>query len=107
MKKLVHRARLKPLLPDEQAKLEREVADLARLTTEELRSRSRPLTDQERAQWIRTRRGRPRKAPGTKAARVLFTIDPELLKQADEYARRHGLTRAQLLAAGLRAAMSA
>ena len=30
----------------------------------------------------------PRKPPGDKAARVLFTINPELLKQADRYARR-------------------
>lgn len=101
------RVRLKPLPARELARLEREVAELATLSTRELRKRARPLTARERAQWERARRGRPRKAPGTKAARVLFTIDPELLKQADQYARQHGLTSAQLIATGLRKAMSA
>jgi hypothetical protein len=101
------RVRLKPLPARQQARLERDVAELATLSTEELRKRARPLTAAERAEWERARRGRPRKVPGTKAARVLFTIDPELLKRADEYARRHGLTRAQLLATGLQKAISA
>lgn len=101
------RVRLKPLPAGDQARLEREVAGLATLSTAELRKRARPLTTTERAQWERAKRGRPRKAPGAKAARVLFTIDPELLKRADAYARRHGLTRAQLIATGLRKAISA
>jgi hypothetical protein len=103
----IRRVRLKPLPSPEQARLEREVAEFAKLSTEELRKRARSLTARGHAQWERARRGRPRKAPGSKAARVLFTIDPELLKQADQYARRHGLTRAELIATGLRKAMSA
>lgn len=99
--------RLKPLSVGEQARLEQDVAELATLSTGELRKRARQLTAAERAEWERARRGRPKKAPGAKAARVLFTIDPELLKRADAYARRHGLTRAQLIATGLRKAISA
>ena len=87
--------------------LDREVQDLGKLSLRELEARARPLTPGERDQWLLARRGRPRKALGTKAARVLFTIDPGLLKQADRYARVHGLTRAQLIASGLRTVMSA
>jgi len=59
------------------------------------------------AQWSRVRRVRPGKPPGAKAARVLFTINPELLKQADPHARAHSLTRAQLIANGLQRILSA
>lgn len=101
------RVRLKPLPAREQARLDRDVAELATLSTGELRKRARPLTAAQRVEWERARRGRPRKAPGAKAARVLFTIDPDLLKRVDQYARLHGMTRAQLIATGLRKAISA
>jgi hypothetical protein len=107
MRTKIHRVKAKPLSPAEAARLDREVAELAKLSTEELRARARPMTAAEAAQWERMRRGRPRKPPARKAKRVLFTIDPEVLKQADRYARSHGLTRAQLIANGLRRVMSA
>jgi hypothetical protein len=107
MKTGIQRVAAKPLTPAEEAKLDREVRELAKLSTESLLARARPLTSAETAQWERARRGRPRKPPGGKAARVLFTIEPQLLEQVDRYAQAHGLTRAQLIANGLRKVMSA
>lgn len=64
---------------------------------------TRPLNAEERALWNRMKRasGRPRKAAGEKAARVLVTVAPDLLKEADAYAKKEGITRSQLVAQGL------
>jgi hypothetical protein len=43
------------------------------------------------------RRGRPAKAAGEKAARVLITMTPRLLAAADAAADKHGLSRAGLI----------
>jgi len=43
------------------------------------------------------KRGRPLKAPGDKAARVLITMTPQLLAAADVAAGKRGLTRAGLI----------
>jgi Ribbon-helix-helix protein, copG family len=43
------------------------------------------------------RRGRPRKPASEKAARVLITMEPELLAAADAAADKRGLTRAGLI----------
>ena len=51
------------------------------------------------------RRGRPRLGSG--AARVLFTIDPELLQRLDAFARDHGMKRSNLIAASVEAYMAA
>jgi hypothetical protein len=45
--------------------------------------------------------GRPRVGRG--AARITTTVERSLLERADQYARSHGLTRAQLIAKGLAA----
>jgi hypothetical protein len=107
MKTNIQRVTAKPLTPAQESRLDREVRALATLSTEVLQDRARPLTPTENAQWERARRGRPKKPIGRKAARVLFTIEPELLEKADRYAREHGLTRAQLIANGLRTVLSA
>ncbi|MBI4586367.1 MAG: hypothetical protein HY717_20350 [Planctomycetes bacterium] len=71
--------------------------------------RFRPMTARERRQWERAKRGRgrPSKAPGQKAVRVLLTIQPTLLAEADAFARRHGLSRSDLFARGLRIVFAA
>lgn len=107
MKSSIQRVKAKPPTAAQKARLEHEVAELAKLSPRELRAQARPMTAAQKAQWSRARRGRPRKPPGAKAARVLFTINPKLLEQADQYARAHGLTRAQLIANGLQRIMSA
>jgi hypothetical protein len=81
--------------------------ELARLTTEELLTRSRPLTAKERREWATKVRGRPAKPERERAVRVLFTIDPTLLRQVDAYARANDLSRAELIATGLRHVLKA
>ena len=64
----------------------------------------RPLTADQRRQWDRIkRRGRPKTGLGAKPVSV--TIEADLLRRADEYAARHGLTRAALIARGLEAVL--
>ncbi len=78
-------------------------------------SETRPLTPAERRSWERTqaglkathaaRRGRPVVGKGAKGVQV--TIEGGLLADADAFAAAHGLKRAQLVAIGLRLAMTA
>ena len=67
------------------------------------------MTTRERLRWERAKRGRgrPSRAPGQKAVRVLLTIQPPLLAEADAFARRHGLSRSELFARGLRIVFAA
>jgi len=62
----------------------------------------RPLTPEQRAQWKAAKRGRPRKPPGAKSVPTLITVEPKLLRQADAYAKKAGLSRSQLFAEALR-----
>lgn len=70
--------------------------------------KTRKLTVAEQGLWERAKRGpgRPRKSAADKAARVLVTIAPTLLARADGYARREGISRAQLFARGLTAVLA-
>jgi hypothetical protein len=76
---------------------------------------TRALTPREQAEWDRfagtakaargeRRRGRP--VVGQGAKRVQVSVEGGLLKRADAYAARHGLTRAQLVARGLKLALA-
>jgi hypothetical protein len=67
----------------------------------------RALTPKERAAHRRlvAKRGRP--IVGAGAERITTTIERSLLKAADEFAKRQGVSRAQLIADGLRLAMKA
>ena len=58
----------------------------------------RPLSAEQRKRWDAAKRGRPRKAPGTKAVPTLITVEPRLLKKVDAYARKMGMSRSQLFA---------
>lgn len=58
----------------------------------------RPLCPAMRRRWQAAKRGRPRKAPGTKAMPTLITVEPDLLKRIDIEARKAGLSRSQFLA---------
>jgi hypothetical protein len=68
---------------------------------------TRPMTAAQRRDWERSRHGpgRPRKAAGEKAARVLVTLKPQLLAEADAYAAEEGISRAELFARGLKAVL--
>jgi hypothetical protein len=62
----------------------------------------RPLTPEQRRQWESAKRGRPRKPAGTKAVPTLITVEPRLLRQADAYAKKAGMSRSQLFADAVR-----
>lgn len=61
----------------------------------------------ERAKWERAtaKRGRPRQGSG--ATVISVSVERSLLQRADLTARRLGITRSDLIARGLRAALAA
>ena len=82
-------------------------AEVARFEKEDLK-RGRPLPPAMRQQWNRAkRRGRPTKPVEQHAARVLVTLPPDLLREADAYAHKRGMTRAALVAECLRKVIAA
>jgi hypothetical protein len=90
-------------LPDEEK--ERIFQELEAMTTEEMLARSRPLNARERRQWAkfkaRSKMGRPKVGSGART--ISLTVELGLLKKADAYAKRHGISRAKLVAQGLQA----
>lgn len=80
--------------------LDAEVAEYDRPFVAE--RRSRPLSANERAQYQHAlNRGRAKNVRRPKRAQI--SIDGTLLKRADAYAKRHGMTRSELIARGLEA----
>ena len=63
---------------------------------------TRPLNKRERQRWEAVKRGRPKKAAGTKAVPTLITVDPKLLKRIDAFAKKNGISRSQLFAEAAR-----
>jgi hypothetical protein len=74
-------------------------------SAEESIARSRPLNAKERTRWrvFKAKMGRPKIGKGAKT--ISLTVEKDLLKQADAYAKRHGISRAKLVAQGLRAVL--
>jgi hypothetical protein len=72
---------------------------------------SRPLNRRQRAVWkdiqraIKTKMGRPKIGKGVKV--ISLSMERDLLKRADAYAKQHGLKRAQLVAESLRKLLAA
>ena len=90
-------------LPD--AEKERIYQEIEAESPEQRLARSRPLNASERRQWRRfkakTKIGRPKVGRGAKT--ISLTVEKGLLSRADAYAKRHGLTRAKLVAHALSA----
>jgi hypothetical protein len=88
-------------LPDSQK--ERIARQIEAQTPQQRLARSRPLNARERRQWRRfkSKMGRPKVGKGART--ISLTVERDLLKQADAYARQHGLSRAKLVARGLQA----
>jgi len=65
----------------------------------------RPLNARERKLWERAKRkmGRPVVGEGSKV--ISLSVERELLNRADELAKRKGVSRAALVAAGLHAVL--
>jgi hypothetical protein len=79
-------------------------------------SESEPMTARERQELARQFAKRDRKGPGKGrgrpkvgrgAARVSVSIEGGMLKALDEYARRHGLSRSEVLVRGASQLMKA
>jgi len=71
-------------------------------TPQQRMAQSRQLNAKERSQWRRfKKKGRPKVGRGAKT--ISLTVEKELLKRADAYARRLGISRAKLVARGLQA----
>ena len=86
-----------------EAELDRLGAEAEKVTLES----TRPLPADARRALARAARkgGRPRVGAG--AARINVTVERRLLKMADAYARKHGLSRAAVIADGLRRIVAA
>jgi hypothetical protein len=92
--------RRKPVSELTVAELEAMTADLDR---EFVADGFGELTPQQKERWTRAkrRRGRPRQGAGAKPISV--TIEKELLRQVDSFAKRRRVGRSQLIARGLQA----
>ena len=66
-----------------------------------------PLTARDKARWAGAKRGPGRPRQGKGAQVISVSIERDLLKECDRLARRRKFTRAQLIARGLRAVLSA
>ena len=95
---------MKRINPDKMSK-----AELGRLGAEAEKvtfANTRPLTSRSRVALARAaNKGRPRVGAGAK--RINITVEQTLLRKADAYARWHGLTRAAVVAKGLRKIVAA
>jgi hypothetical protein len=68
--------------------------------------KGRPLNRRERQRHAKARkRGRPQIGEGAEKIRV--SIERGLLVKSDAYARKHGMSRSELIAKGLKAIMAA
>ena len=72
------------------------VQEIESETPQQRLTRSRPLNAREKRQWRRfkAKMGRPKVGKGAKT--ISRTVEKELLKLADAYAKRHGISRARL-----------
>lgn len=64
-------------------------------------SQMRPLTPAERRQWEKARRGRGRPKIGKGTQVVSITVEKDLLKWVDAYAKKIGFSRARLFGSAL------
>jgi hypothetical protein len=96
---------MKRINPDKMSKaeLDRLGAEAERVTYQS----TRPLTVESRRALARAANmgGRPRIGAGAK--RINITVEKKLLSKADAYARRHGLSRAAVVAEGLKRIVAA
>jgi hypothetical protein len=67
---------------------------------------TRPLSAKGKLLWQRAKRGRPPKPAGQKAARVLITVEQDLLARADAFAKERGLSRSELIARGIHSVLA-
>ena len=80
------------------------IAEIESETPQQRLARSRPMNARERERWTRVKKkmaGRPRL--GRHGAKIVsVTIEKDLLKKADTYAKANGLNRSELFAMSVR-----
>jgi hypothetical protein len=88
------------------AKSRGQTQDTAEFNEEFVIDTFKPMTARDRARWERIKRkpGRPRQGAGAKV--VAVSIEKGLLEQSDRLAKKLGVTRANLIARGLRAVLA-
>jgi hypothetical protein len=77
---------------------ENDFAALDKMAREVTPEKMRPLSPAMQRRWKAAKRGRPRKAPGTKAVPTMITLEPKLLNEIDSRARSVGMSRSEFLA---------
>jgi hypothetical protein len=81
-------------------------AFVARFDKETDYARTKRLSPRGKALWKGAQRATPPQPREAGAARMLITIDRTLLDTVDEFIRRYGKSRSELVAEGLRLAMN-
>ncbi|MBI4583130.1 MAG: hypothetical protein HY717_03810 [Planctomycetes bacterium] len=94
---------LNPLLPAPYSKMSAAALDeeVTKFEQEFIADQATPLPPSLKAKLKRARRkrGRPRIGKGSK--RILVTVERDLLRRSDAFAKKKKLSRAQLIARGL------
>ena len=66
-----------------------------------------PMTEQDRRRWERIKKGPGRPREGRGARVISVSVEKDLLTRSDKLARKMGITRARLIARGLKAVLAA
>jgi Ribbon-helix-helix protein, copG family len=90
------------MIPKKNKTDENDFKALDRLARSITPKKLRVLTPEQRSRWNAAKRGRPKKAPGTKSVPTLITVEPRLLRQVDAYAKKAGVSRSQLFSEAIR-----
>jgi len=81
---------------------ENDFAALEKLASNITLDRLRPLTPAQKLQWNGAKRSRPRRNSAANSVPTLITVESKLLRRADAYARKAGLSRSQLFSDALK-----
>ena len=105
MKKKTKRAKPKPLTEMNAQELQEATSEF---DEEFVADRFGPPPPEARARWSKARRKLAGRPPVGKGAKVIsVSVERELLELSDQLARKQGVTRANLIAKGLRALLAA
>lgn len=86
------------------AEKERVYQQFEELTPPKIKSEFRPLSAKKRVEHMQPKPGRPKIGKGVKV--ISLSVEKDLLKRADLYAKQHGMKRTELVAVGLKLAMN-
>src|SRR3954471_20501461 len=93
---------INPLLPPPYNKMTAEQLDAEVARFDRDAPQGKPLTAAQRAQHRRAKRKVGRPLIGKGAERITITMERDLLRKADKFARQTKMSRSELIAKGLR-----